>query len=103
MSFPKQVADRALVACGRCCCICHEFCGLKVELHHIKMKSRGGKDSFDNCIPLCFNCHGDMRSVDHRHPKGRKYTESELKNHRDSWYANLAGQRSSAKVPIADD
>ena len=67
------------------------------------MKSRGGKDSFDNCIPLCFNCHGDMRSVDHRHPKGRKYTESELKNHRDSWYANLAGQRSSAKVPIADD
>jgi hypothetical protein len=30
-----------------------------------------------------------MRSYDHKHPKGTKYTPSELKRHRDSWYAKV--------------
>jgi hypothetical protein len=31
-----------------------------------------------------------MRSYDHKHPKGTKYSASELKKHRDSWYARVA-------------
>lgn len=50
MRFPKSVAIQALVACGRCCCICHKFCGINIELHHIQQKADGGPDTFDNCI-----------------------------------------------------
>lgn len=84
MSFPQSVAEKTLLACGRCCCICHVFCGTKVELHHIKPKSNGGSDDYDNCIPLCFNCHSEMGKPTHH--KGRGYSEAELKAHRDNWY-----------------
>lgn len=91
MSFPPDVKEQALVASGRHCCLCHKFCGLKIELHHLVQKAEGGADTFDNCIPLCFDCHGDMRSYDHKHPKGTKYTPSELQKHRDLWYAKVSG------------
>lgn len=87
---PKNVGDVVMVACGRHCAICHRFCGIKMELHHIRHANDGGNDSIDNCIPLCFDCHSDMRSYDHNHPKGRKYTEKELKLHRDNWYSKCA-------------
>ena len=32
-----------------------------------------------------------MRSYDHNHPKGNKYSEDELKRHRDNWYKKVAG------------
>ena len=31
-----------------------------MELHHIKQVAYGGEDTFENCIPLCFDCHADM-------------------------------------------
>jgi 5-methylcytosine-specific restriction endonuclease McrA len=65
MGFSDGVREQALTACGRHCCICHKFSGLKMELHHIVHRSEGGQDTFENCIPLCFDCHGDMRSYDH--------------------------------------
>lgn len=86
MGFSADVSERALVDCGRCCCLCHKFCGFKIELHHIIQKADGGEDSYENCIPLCFNCHADVKAYNPRHPKGKKYTESELKRHRDVWY-----------------
>lgn len=89
MSFPNKVREKVLVASGRHCALCHKFCGLKIELHHIIQKGEGGEDSFDNCIPLCFNCHADMRSYDHKHPKGTKYTQGELVAHRDKWYEKI--------------
>jgi HNH endonuclease len=95
MSFEPSVREDALVACGRHCCLCHKFCGLKIELHHIKQKSEGGLDDYENCIPLCFDCHADMRSYDHRHPKGTKYTPSELTRHRDNWYKKVSGSPGS--------
>jgi hypothetical protein len=96
MGFPTEVREPALLACGRFCCLCHKFCGLKIELHHIVHVSEGGADTFENCIPLCFDCHADMRSYDHKHPKGTKYTPSELRGHRDKWYAKAAGAVSLA-------
>ena len=71
MSFPYKVSEDALVKCGRCCCICHRFCGIKIELHHIKQKADGGDDSFENCIPLCLNCHADVKAYNPHHPKGK--------------------------------
>jgi len=97
MPFPPNVKENALVACGRCCSICHKFCGTKIEVHHIREESEGGDSTADNAISLCFDCHADMRSYDHKHPKGNKYSESELKRHRDNWYEKVKGN-----IGIAD-
>ncbi|MBE0583889.1 MAG: HNH endonuclease [Desulfofustis sp.] len=96
MGFPPQIKEDALVASGRHCCICHKFCGTKVEVHHIVPRGDGGEDSFENAVPLCFDCHADMRSYDHNHPKGCKYTIKELKRHRDNWYQKVAGNVGTA-------
>jgi hypothetical protein len=89
VAFPDDVRIEILLACKRCCAICHNFCGLKIELHHIRLASEGGTDTYENCIPLCFNCHADMRSYDHKHPKGTKYTAKELLRHRDAWFESV--------------
>ncbi len=104
MGFPEEVSSAALVACGRCCCICHKFCGTKIELHHIVQKAYGGDDTFENCIPLCFDCHSDMGRADPKHPKGKHYTETELKAHRDNWYHRIKTDNSEncGEICISD-
>ena len=91
MGFSEKLAERVLVDCGRCCALCHKFCGIKIELHHITPPPQGGEDTYDNCIPLCFDCHADVGhgAYNSKHPKGRKYTESELIKHRDAWYKRI--------------
>jgi hypothetical protein len=89
MSFPKDVVDMALVASGRCCCICHKFCGVRIETHHIRPKYKGGDDSFENCIPLCFDCHAEVEHYNDQHPRGRKFSENELLKHRDTWFSKV--------------
>ena len=91
MPFPSNVKEDVFVACGRCCCLCHKFCGIKLEVHHIQEESAGGPNTFNNAIALCFDCHADMRSYDHKHPKGNKYSESELRRQRDTWYEKVKG------------
>ena len=89
MGFNKTVVENALISCGRHCCLCHKFCGTRIELHHIDQKKNGGDDSLDNCLPLCFNCHADVMTYNPYHPKGKKYTFSELKRHRGNWYEKV--------------
>ncbi|TAL17953.1 hypothetical protein EPN96_03480 [bacterium] len=86
MSFSPKVKEEVLAACGRHCCLCHKFCGIKVAVHHIKLESKGGDNSAENAIALCLDCHADMSSYDHQHPIGTKYSEAELRSHRDKWY-----------------
>lgn len=95
MPFSKTVKEKAAVACNRCCCICHEFKGLKLEFHHIKQEADGGENTFENCIPLCFDCHADMGGVNPKHPKGNAYSEKELRMHRDKWYKECSVKESS--------
>ena len=99
MAFPSEVAERALLDSGRCCCLCHKFCGSKIELHHIEAKADGGEDTYENCIPLCFDCHAEVRAYDPKHPKGRKFTPSELKGHRDRWYEKVRSNRGIVTSP----
>jgi hypothetical protein len=89
MSFSKKISEDVLIASGCHCCLCHKFCGTKIELHHIKQKADGGEDSFENCIALCFDCHAEVKAYNPKHPKGKKYTEKELKRHRDNWYEKV--------------
>jgi hypothetical protein len=53
------------------------------------MESKGGESTFDNCIPLCFNCHAEAGHYNNNHPKGTKYSSAELRRHRDSWYQTV--------------
>lgn len=89
MSFPQDVKERVLVSSGRCCAICHNFKGNNIEIHHIKKHSEGGADTFENAIPLCFDCHAEVGQYDPKHPKGTKFSENELMLHRDAWYKKV--------------
>jgi hypothetical protein len=88
--WSRDIKDKALVACGRRCCICHRFCGTKIELHHIIPESKGGEFSLENCIPLCFDCHAEVGHYNPLHPRGTKYTTIELRGHRDRWFSAMA-------------
>lgn len=57
-----------------------------MQLHHIVPEANGGPDTTDNCIPLCLECHEEVGSYNPAHPIGRKFTEPELKRHRDVWF-----------------
>ena len=89
MGFSRRIQEKALLACGRHCCLCKKYASYKIELHHIVQKADGGDDSFDNCVPLCFDCHAEVRAYNPKHPKGKKFTASELKAHRDNWYREI--------------
>jgi hypothetical protein len=48
-------------------------------------QGEGGPDTYDNGIPVCFECHADIHSYNPNHPRGRKFQPSELRAHREQW------------------
>jgi hypothetical protein len=90
MAFSQEIVEQLLIGCHRHCCICHKPAGNKIEIHHIVPKSQGGDDSAGNGIPLCFDCHAEVGSYNIQHPKGRRFTSSELKKHKEQWFAICA-------------
>lgn len=86
MGFPSSIRNIVLLKCKRHCCLCGKYVGNNMELHHIKQRADGGDDTEDNCIPLCFNCHAEVKSYNPHHPKGLKYSEKELKERRNQVY-----------------
>jgi hypothetical protein len=54
-------------------------------LHHIKPIENGGGDSIENAIPLCFECHAEVQLYNDAHPRGRKFSSDELRDHREQW------------------
>jgi len=87
---PKEVREQALIACKRHCVLCEKDKGVNVECHHIIPHSKGGPDTFSNCIPLCYDCHSMVGSYNPAHPKGIKFSSEELKIRRDSFYCRVA-------------
>ena len=87
MAFDPKEAEKLLAHCHRRCCVCHRFCGSKVELDHMLPKADGGPDDINNAIPLCFECHAEVHAYNDKHPRGRRFQPSELKLHRDQWLA----------------
>lgn len=85
MAFDRHEVSKLLVECQRRCCICHRFCGVKMETDHMKPSDDGGSDDIGNAIPLCFECHAEVHAYNPKHPRGRKYTEEELRLHKEQW------------------
>jgi len=55
--FNQKEVEHLLAKCHRRCCICHRFCGVKIETDHIIQPKDGGDNSIANAIPVCFECH----------------------------------------------
>ena len=85
--FKLEDVEKLLVECHRCCCVCHRFCGVKIEMDHIIQQADSGPDTYENAIPLCFECHAEVHSYNPKHPRGRKFQPEELRGHRNQWLA----------------
>lgn len=97
MAFSREDVAALLVRCHRRCCICHRFCGVKMETDHIQPAGDGGTDDITNAIPVCFECHAEIHAYNNRHPRGRKFTASELRGHKEQWL-QLCDQRPESLV-----
>lgn len=86
MGFSKKVKEDILVASARHCCVCHRYRWVKIEVHHINPKKQNGKDTFENAIALCFDCHSDAGHYFADHPKGVKFSPEELRKHKMEWF-----------------
>jgi HNH endonuclease len=83
--FKQSDVERLLVACHRRCCVCHRYCGVKIEVDHIETATAEGSGDSGNAIALCFECHAEVHHYNPQHPKGRRFQPSELRSHRDQW------------------
>lgn len=86
-AFPAEDVRKLLVACHRRCCVCHVFCGVKMEIDHIIPSSEGGASTAENALAVCFDCHAEIHHYNVKHPRGRRFTPEELRGHRDQWLA----------------
>ena len=88
-----------MVLAARRCCVCRRFKGVGVEVHHITPLARGGKNSLDNAIVLCFDCHCAAGHYNPRHPRGTKFNPGELRKHRDDWFQRVRDSGVNAPEP----
>ncbi len=85
MAFKRDEVSALLARCHRRCCICHRFCGVKIETDHIVPVESKGTDDIENAIPVCFECHAEIHSYNDKHPRGRKFSPEELRLHKEQW------------------
>lgn len=100
--FPRDQVDELLVACHRRCCVCHRFCGVKMETDHIEPRADNGTNDISNAIPVCFECHAEIHSYNTKHPRGRKFRATELKLHKEQWL-NLCKTKPEMLLSAARD
>lgn len=96
MAISETVAAEVLAKCGRHCCICRRFRPLHLHIHHIRERSDGDDDGIDNLTAICISCHADVHT---QTSLTRRFTERELKHHRDNVYQLVA----DGKLPTAHD
>jgi HNH endonuclease len=83
--FNRDEVAALLVKCHRRCCICHRYCGTKIETDHIVPAAESNDHSIENAIPVCFDCHAEIHAYNPKHPRGRKFTPEELRLHKKQW------------------
>lgn len=83
--FDAQDVEALLVRCHRRCCVCHRYCGVKIEIDHIDPATEEDSGDISNAIPLCFECHAEVHHYNPSHPKGRRFRPSELRAHCKQW------------------
>ncbi len=96
MPFAPKIKEDALLASARRCAVCKKYNGVGVEVHHIVAEASGGPNTFDNAIVLCFDCHMSAGHYNAKHPRGTKFSPSELRRHRDDWYKRVRDSKTSS-------
>ena len=86
MPFAHSVRDEVLMRSHRRGCVCHEFAGRSVNVHHIIQEADGGPNTIENAVCLCLRCHAEAGHFNPRHPLGTKYSPDGLRAHRDQWW-----------------
>jgi len=80
--FAESDKVKALLWCNRHCCLCGKPKGVGIEVAHLDPK----RSDLDNAIPLCFDCHAAIGHYNREHPRGKKYSISELRERREQVY-----------------
>lgn len=83
--FSEEDRIKALLWCERHCCLCGKSCDTNIIIHHIEQEGDNLSD-IDNAIPLCFECHGRIKSYNPKHSVGTSYRNREVKARRDQIY-----------------
>ena len=85
--FKDENKIKMLLWCDRHCCLCDKQCDTNIEIHHIEQEGNKEKlSNIDNAIPLCFDCHGRIKSYNPEHRVGTSYKIEEIKARRDQIY-----------------
>ncbi len=99
--FSRSEVIDLLARCHRRCCICHRFCGVKIELDHIVPRTEDGSAEISNAIPVCFECHAEIHSYNDKHPRGRKFRPEELRRHKEQWL-EICEKNPAILIPLRD-
>ena len=86
MGFSPKIKNEILIDAARHCCVCHRYKGVNVEVHHIEPQASGGSNTYENAIALCFDCHADAGHYNPSHPRGTKFSPSELRKAKERWF-----------------
>jgi hypothetical protein len=73
-----------------------------MEIDHMQPRAEGGADDIKNAIPLCFDCHAEVHAYNPKHPRGRRFTVSELREHRDQWLRLCKSRPEILVAPLRD-
>jgi len=102
MGFTQVIKQQVMIDSARHCCVCHRYKGVKMEVHHLTQLANGGGDTYENAIPLCFDCHADAGHFNDRHPRGTKFSVKELIKARDNWYKYVRNNQIVEKLIFSD-
>jgi hypothetical protein len=85
--FKAKDVIKILLWCERHCCLCEITCDTNIIIHHIEQEGSKEKlSNIDNALPLCYDCHGRVKSYNPKHAVGTSYKIRELKTRRDQIY-----------------
>jgi hypothetical protein len=85
--FNEKDKIKILLWSERHCCLCDKPCDTNIVIHHIKQEGTEEELSdIDNAIPLCYDCHGKIKSYNPAHRVGTSYKIEEIKARRNQIY-----------------
>ena len=65
---------------GQVCMLCKKNVGKKIQWHHVKPRSKGGLDTYENGALLCPHCHVEVHQWLYEDKEYTEYTNKILAN-----------------------
>jgi 5-methylcytosine-specific restriction endonuclease McrA len=86
--FNEKDKIKILLWSERHCCLCDKPCDTNIVIHHIQQEGRPDEElkNIENAIPLCYDCHGRIKSYNLAHRVGTSYRIEEIKARRNQIY-----------------